>query len=169
MKNVMRHLAAAGLLALAAGGAAAATTVNFIQPDRFSDVPFTPWERDEALKTLSTHFSKLGAELPPGQNLRIDVKDIDLAGREYPGRNGRDLRVVRSNGADWPRIDLHYTVEQDGKVLRSGDAELRDMGFMDRMVRMNDSESLRFEKRMIEDWFYTEILPRDRSERSVRR
>jgi len=169
MKNVIRHLAAAGLLALAAGGAVAGTTVNFIQSDRFTDVPFTPWERDEALKGLSEHFSKLGAELPPNQNLRIDVKDVDLAGREFPGRGGRDLRVVRSNGPDWPRIDLHYTLEQDGQVLRSGDAELRDMGFMDRLTRVNDSDSLRFEKRMIEDWFYTAILPRERSDRAVRR
>jgi len=165
MKNVIRHLAAAGLLALGAGAALAGTTVNFIQPDRFSDVPFTQWERDEALKGLSEHFSKLGAELPPGQNLRIDIKDVDLAGREFPTRGGRDLRVVRSNGPDWPRIDLHYTLEQDGQVLRSGDAELRDMAFMDRMVRMNDSDSLRFEKRMIDEWFYSAIQPRDRSAR----
>ncbi|HBZ07431.1 MAG TPA: DUF3016 domain-containing protein, partial [Massilia sp.] len=132
MKTVIRHLAAAGLLALAAGTASAGVTVNYIEPDRFSDVSFASWERDETLKELTEHFAKLGAELPPGQDLRIDVKDIDLAGREYPTRGVRDLRVVRSNGADWPRIDLHYTVEQDGRVLRSGEAQLRDMAFMDR-------------------------------------
>jgi len=165
MNTVIRHLAAAGLLALAAGGAAAGTTVNYIEPDRFSDVPFANWERDEVLKDLTDHFARLGAQLPPGQDLRIDVKDVDLAGREYPTRGVRDLRVVRSNGVDWPRIDLHYTVEQDGRVLRSGDAQLRDMSFMDRIGRANDSDSLRYEKRMIDDWFYTAILPRDRAAR----
>ena len=165
MKIVIRHLAAAGLLALAAGSAFAGVTVNYIEPDRFTDVPFTPWEREETLKSLTEHFAKLGAELPPGQNLRIDIKDIDLAGREYPGRGGRDLRVVRSNGPDWPRIDLHYTVEQDGRVLRSGDAQLRDMAFMDRINRAGDSDALRFEKRMIDDWFYQEVMPRERSAR----
>ena len=134
MKNVIRHLAAAGLLALGAGSAFAGTTVNYIDPDRFSDVPFATWERDEVLKELTDHFSKLGAQLPPGQNLRVDVKDVDLAGREYPTRGVRDLRVVRSNGVDWPRIDLQYTVEQDGQVLRSGAAvqllpELTPKGF----------------------------------------
>ena len=169
MKTVIRHLAAAGLLALAAGTASAGVTVNYIEPDRFSDVPFASWERDETLKELTEHFARLGAQLPPGQDLRIDVKDIDLAGREYPTRGVRDLRVVRSNGADWPRIDLHYTVEQDGRVLRSGDAQLRDMAFMDRIGRANDSDTLRFEKRMIDDWFYSAILPRDRNERAARR
>ncbi|WP_312547998.1 DUF3016 domain-containing protein [Massilia sp.] len=165
MKTVIRHLAAAGLLALAAGTASAGVTVNYIEPDRFSDVPFASWERDETLKELTEHFAKLGAELPPGQDLRIDVKDIDLAGREYPTRGVRDLRVVRSNGADWPRIDLHYTVEQDDRVLRSGEAQLRDMAFMDRIGRANDSDSLRFEKRMIDDWFYSTIMPRERAAR----
>lgn len=165
MKTVIRHLAAAGLLALAAGTASAGVTVNYIEPDRFTDVPFTPWEREETLKSLTEHFAKLGAQLPPGQDLRIDIKDVDLAGREFPGRGGRELRVVRSNGPDWPRIDLHYTVEQDGRVLRSGDAQLRDMGFMDRMVRAGDNDALRFEKRMIDEWFYSTIMPRDRAAR----
>ena len=165
MKDVIRHLAAAGLLALAAGGALAGTTVNYIEPDRFSDVPFASWDRDEVLRELSEHFTRLGAQLPPGQDLRVDVKDIDLAGREYPTRGARDLRVVRSNGVDWPRIDLQYTIEQDGRVLRSGEAQLRDMNFMDRIGRANDSDALRYEKRMIDDWFYTAILPRDRAAR----
>jgi len=165
MKTVIRHLAAAGLLALGAGAAFAGTTVNYVEPDRFSDVPFATWERDEVLKDLSEHFARLGAELPPGQNLRIEVKDIDLAGREYPSRGARDLRVVRSNGVDWPRIDLQYTLEQDGRVLRSGDAQLRDMSFMDRIMRAHDSDSLRYEKRMIDDWFYSAILPRDQARR----
>lgn len=165
MKTVIRHLAAAGLLALAAGTASAGVTVNYIEPDRFTDVPFTPWDREEALKTLSEHFSRLGAQLPPGQDLRIDVQDVDLAGHEYPGRGGRELRVVRSNGPDWPRIDLRYTVEQDGRVLRSGEAQLRDMQFMDRIGRADDSDPMRYEKRMIDDWFYSTIMPRERAAR----
>ena len=99
----------------------------------------------------------------------MDVKDVDLAGREYPTRGVRDLRIVRSNGVDWPRIDLQYAVEQDGQVLRSGAAELRDMSLMDRIGRANDSDALRYEKRMIDDWFYSAILPRDRNERAARR
>ncbi len=164
MKNLIRPLVLSGLLALTAGAASAEVSVNYIEPERFSDLPFTPWERETVLETLSAHFAKLGAQLPPGQNLRIEVKDIDLAGREYPGRMN-DLRIVRSSGVDWPRIDLHYTIESNGQVLHSGDAQLRDMAFMDRRGRYNDSDSLRFERRMIDDWFYSTIVPRERTAR----
>ena len=164
MKNLIRPLVLSGLLALTAGAASAEVSVNYIEPERFSDLPFTPWERETVLETLSAHFAKLGAQLPPGQNLRIEVKDIDLAGREYPGRMN-DLRIVRSSGVDWPRIDLHYTIESNGQVLRSGDAQLRDMAFMDRRGRYNDSDSLRYERRMIDDWFYSTIAPRERTAR----
>lgn len=164
MKNAIRTLAVSGLLALAAGTVSADVTVNYIEQERFSDLPFTPWERDSVLKELTGHFAKLGAKLPPGQNLRIDVQDVDLAGREYPGRGARDLRIVK-NGAEWPRIDLHYTIESNGQVVRSGDAQLRDMSFMDRINRSTGSDFLRYEKRMIDDWFYTEIMPRERAAR----
>jgi len=163
MKNVIRSLAVGSLLALAAGAASADVTVNYVQPERFSDLPFTSWEREAVLKELTGHFAKLGAQLPPGQNLRVDVLDVDLAGREYPGRGVRDLRIVKQ--VDWPRIDLRFTIEQDGQVLRSGEAQLRDMAFMDHIGRYNDSESLNYEKRMIDDWFYSTIVPRDRAVR----
>jgi hypothetical protein len=162
MKNVIQKLAVSGLLALAAGAASADVTVNYIQPEHFSDLPFAPWEREEVLKDLTEHFASLGAKLPPGQNLRIDVQDVDLAGRIYPGRGARDLRVIR-NGAEWPRIDLHYTIESKGQVLRSGDAQLRDMAFMDRISRYSDGDNLRYERRMIDDWFYSTIMPRERA------
>jgi hypothetical protein len=165
MKNVIRKLAVSGLLALAAGAASADVTVNYVEPARFSDLPFATWEREAVLKDLTEHFTKLGAQLPPGQNLRLDVLDVDLAGREYPGRGARDLRIVRSNGVDWPRIDLRFTIEQNGQVLRSGEVQLRDMAFMDRISRYTDGESLRYEKRMIDDWFYSTVVPRERAAR----
>lgn len=161
MKNLTRTLALGGLLALAAGAASADVTVNYVQPERFSDLPFTPWDREAVLKELTEHFASLGAQLPPGQNLRVDVLDVDLAGREVPGRS-RDLRIVKD--IDWPRIDLRFVIEQNGQVLRSGEAHLRDMTFLDR-ARFTDRETLTYEKHMIDQWFYSEILPRDRAAR----
>jgi hypothetical protein len=164
MKDVMRKLAVSGLLALAAGAASAEVSVNFIEPGRFTDLPFTEWDRKEVLKELTEHFTKLGARLPPGQNLRIDVKDVDLAGRMYPSRRGQDLRVIR-DGAEWPRIELHYAIESNGQVVRSGDAQLRDMAFMQHIGRYSDGDSLRYEKQMIDEWFYSTIAPRERAAR----
>ncbi|KAB8050469.1 MAG: DUF3016 domain-containing protein [Janthinobacterium sp.] len=142
-----------GLALLASSAAWAGTEVRFSKPDQFTDIPFNPQERDEVLKELGRHFEKLGASLPPGQTLKIDVTDVDLAGRENPSlRAGRDIRVLNGR-ADWPRIRLHYVLEQDGKVIRSGDAALSDMSYMSRVNRYFSDEKLRYEKLMIDDWY----------------
>jgi hypothetical protein len=165
MKSLMQKMALAGMFALAAGSAGAATTVTYVQPDKFSDVPFVTWDREETLKELTEHFTKLGDSLPPGQDLRIEVTDIDLAGRLIPNaRAGRDLRVL-SGRADWPRIELRYAVEQNGQVLKSGEARLTDMSYLDHTTRYFDSEALRYEKQMIDDWFEKTIGPLPRRSR----
>lgn len=158
MKPLMRQLALAGLCLLSAGGALAAeVTVNYIEPGKFADMPFEPWERENVLKDLTEHFQKLGKQLPPGQNLTIEVLDIDLAGRIYPNMRGQNLRVLRG-GADWPRMRLRYRLEAGGQVLASGDAELSDMMYMQRNNRFSDGDTLRFEKQMIDDWFNKTFL-----------
>jgi hypothetical protein len=152
-------MALAGLFALAAGSASAAVSVSYVQPEKFSDVPFVTWEREDTLKTLTEHFTWLGNSLPPGQDLRIEVLDVDLAGRAIPSaRMGRDVRVLRGQ-ADWPRIQLRYAVEQDGHVLKSGEAQLSDMNYLNHTNRYFDSEALRYEKSMIDDWFEKTIGP----------
>lgn len=156
MKNVIRKLTVSTLFALAAGAASAGdVTVNYIQPDSFSDIP-TAGEREQTLRNLTAHFVKLGAKLPPGQNLRIDVQDIDMAGSERSSGARTDMRVT-SRG-EWPRIDLHYTLESNGKVVSSGDAQLRDTAFLDRPNRYFNHDTLRYEKRMVDAWFEKTIL-----------
>jgi hypothetical protein len=159
MTSLMQKMALVGLFALTAGTASAAVTVTYVQPERFSDVPFATWEREDTLKELADHFTKLGNSLPPGQDLRIEVTDVDLAGRAIPNaRAGRDVRVLRGQ-ADWPRIELRYTVEQNGQVLKSGEARIVDMNYLNHTNRYFDSESLRYEKSMIDDWFEKTIGP----------
>jgi hypothetical protein len=158
MTPLIRQLAFAGLCLLSAGTAMAGVTVNYVQPDKFADLPFTPWEREDVLKGLTEHFQKLGKQLPPDQNLTVDVLDVDLAGRTEPGRrSGRDIRILRG-GADWPHMRLHYTLESGGSIIASGDAELSDMMYMQRMNRYSDGDQLRYEKQMIDEWFNKTIL-----------
>lgn len=162
MKMRLMKTALAGLLALGAGMASAGVTVNYTEPDKFIDLPFSPWERKDVLERLSEHFTKLGERLPQGQDLTIEVTDIDLAGREYPSaRSGRDLRVMKGM-ADWPIMNLRYSLSQDGKVLKEGDARLSDMNYQQRLSRASDSDPLRYEKRMIDDWFDETILGKRR-------
>lgn len=159
MTTRTRQLALAGLFALVAGSVGATTTVTYAAPDKFSDLPFVPWDREQTLNDLTEHFSRLGASLPPGQDLRIEVTDVDLAGRLVPSaRHGRDLRIL-SGRADWPRIELRYAVEQDGRVLKSGEARLADMNYLMHGNRYFDGEPLRYEKQMIDEWFKQTIGP----------
>ena len=165
MKNVIQTLAVTGLLALGAGAASAEVVVNYVQPERFSDLPSVQRDRERALQALTRHFTRLGARLPPGQILRIDVENIDMAGREVPGRSVATPRTW--NGAlDWPRIQLQFEIESKGQIVRSGEADLRDMAYSYRAKRYYDGDQLRFEKPMLDEWFSATIL---QSERSARR
>jgi hypothetical protein len=111
------------------------------------------------MNDLTDHFTWLGTALPPGQDLRIEVLDIDLAGREEPNaRASHDVRVMRG-GADWPRMRLRFSVEQNGQVLKSGEARLSDMDYMARVSRYSEEEPQRFEKAMIDRWFEKNIAP----------
>ena len=158
MKTSIGKMAVAALLALGAGAASAGVTVNYIESDKFADLPFASWDREAVLRELADHFTKLGQSLPPGQDLTVDITEIDLAGREYPNaRSGRELRVLKGM-ADWPVIELRYTLTSNGQVVAQGKERLQDMSYLNRINRMSDSENLRYEKRMIDDWFNKTFL-----------
>jgi hypothetical protein len=157
MKPRIRQLVLVGPFLLWAGSAWAAVAVSYNHPEQFTDLPFSSWDRQAALDQLTGHFNQLGKALPPGQDLKIDVLDVDLAGREYP-RAGRELRVLRGS-ADWPRMVLHYSLESNGSVIRSGTAQLTDMSYLGHIKRYVDGTALRYEKQMIDDWWEKNIGP----------
>lgn len=149
----LKLFAAAALALLACGAASAAATVTYVEADKFADVPFSPVERERVLKQLTEHFTQLGKQLPAGQELKLEVTELDLAGRiEHHRRNGQDFRLM-TGGADWPRIHLRYSLVADGKVLNSGEADLSSMNYLHQMNHYNGGETLRYEKQMIDEWF----------------
>lgn len=153
MNTVIRRAALAGLLLLAAASASAGANVKFVQPENYTDVPFSTWDRERVLTDLRAHFDKLAASLPAGQQLDVEITDIDLAGRTWPSRfSGRDIRIL-NGGADWPRISLRYTITQDGQVVKSGDDKLSDMSYLQNTTRFGGDDTLRYEKRMLDQWF----------------
>ena len=162
MKNVIQMLAVSGLLALGAGTASAEVVVNYVQAERFSDLPQFQYERERVLTELTKHFNKLGADLPAGETLRVDIDDIDLAGRTAPTNGTREERIFNF-AVDWPHIDLEFEVEKDGKIVRSGKVSLRDMAYGTRTQRYFDGDPLRFEKPMLNEWFHTTVAPRERT------
>jgi hypothetical protein len=130
-----------------------AISVSYIEPEKFVDVPFSPVERERVLADLSQHFAKLGKLLPAGQDLKIEVTDLDMAGRiVYTRRSANELRVL-NGGADWPHMDLRYTLTANGKVIDSGSAKLSNMMYQETATLFNSTQSLRYEKQMIDEWF----------------
>ena len=131
----------------------AAVTVTFTKPENYSDMPLSSWDREATLKVLQAHFEKLGSKLPAGQDLKVEVLDIDLAGRIRPTFSyPHDIRVLRGM-ADWPMIQLRYSIESNGRVLKSGEERIADMNYMGHLNRYFSGESLRYEKAMLDDWF----------------
>ena len=88
-----------------------------------------------------------------GQTLKIDVLDVDLAGEPHHGARAHDVRVLRGR-ADWPRIQLRYTLDAPDEVARSGEATIRDLAYLQHVaVGYSSDEPLRYERRMLDEWF----------------
>jgi Protein of unknown function (DUF3016) len=147
---------AIGLLAamLSAVPALAATNVTFIKPTEFTDIGFYSQESSTAMNVLEQHFKTLSEQyLAPNQSLKIEVLDVDLAGRvEYASRRFRDKRVLRG-GADWPRMRFHYVLETDGKVVTDSEADISDMAYLNHISTRYTNGAYPHEMRMLEDWF----------------
>lgn len=148
----------AGLSLLPCAAAWAGVTVDYVKPEQFSDVAFTPVERDRALQNFSEYFATLAKKLPAGQDLHIDVLDIDRAGRIEPSRRTMDEIRLLTGGADWPHMRLRYTLQAAGQVIASGESEISNMSYLSRQNRYSSGDPLRYEKQMLDDWFDQTIL-----------
>src|ERR1700681_655661 len=106
----------------------AAVTVSYGDPDRFTDAGDTNSDPRKVMLTLERYLKELGdRNLPPEANLKIEVLDLDRAGR--PRMNlPTEIRVVNGKG-DMPCIDLRYTLES-GDVARSAREKVCDPDFL---------------------------------------
>lgn len=148
----------AAVFAAASVVAHADVTVKFTQPENYTDMPFSQDGKDRVMNDLKRHFDKLGAKLPAGQDLKVEVLDIDLAGRlEMTARASTDFRILRGT-SDWPMIKLRYSVESKGQVLKSGEERVADMSYLQQINSYTANESLRYEKLMLDRWFKNNVV-----------
>jgi len=150
MNKPIRVALAAALLA--ALPAAATVTVSFPSPSYTDIGRYNSKEADDVKNELARHIHTLDAKyLKPGDNLWVEVIDVDLAGdRVMTGR--RDYRVTRGK-SDIPMIVVRYRLERDGKAT-SGEDTLKDLGYQQSTLQVNSAtESLHYEKRLLEGWF----------------
>jgi hypothetical protein len=134
--------------------AAGTVKVNFVEPQNFTDVRGT-FQRvdDNALKTLAAHFeSSAGRYVPDGQTLNVDVIDVDLAG-EFRPRLGAfpEVRVL-GKGADSPHLTFRYSLSSPSGAAPLAEVRLSDLSYLYRGYSASSGESLRYEKRMIDEW-----------------
>ena len=153
----MRLILITGLV-LGASAVHAAGTVNvsFIEPERFIDARDRSRDYSSALNQISDHLKYLASRfLPDGQQLKIEITDVDLAGDLVPTPSMTDQyrRVVGES--DFPRIDLRYSLEVNGKQVRSGQESLRDMDYTHQVPSYSSYDPMRYEKLLLEHWFKT--------------
>ena len=95
--------------------------------------------------------------LPAGQRMEVTITDIQRAGRYEPwmGINYGHVRVMRDIYP--PRMTLNVRITgADGQVLAEGERKLSDMSYLQNSTPV-DTDNLRFEKRMIDDWLRREL------------
>ena len=143
-------LAVSGTLALPLQ---AAVTVTNADPDRFTDAGDRSSDPVKVMKDIEQHLKRLGDRyLPPNADLRIEVLDLDRAGRPRMNMPG-EIRVMRG-GADIPCMEMRYTLALDGKATVSRSERVCDHDYLRRLpLRANEHDPLAFEKRMLDEWF----------------
>lgn len=115
----------------------------------------TAWVRDLAQYTRDQALKRL----PAGARLDVRFKDIDRAGECEPSRIGQAIRIIREIYP--PRVSLHYRLSGTGVAAKDADAVLIDAGFMMNAPGLpGNSDPLRYEKRLMDDWLRKLAGPR---------
>lgn len=173
-----------GLLALATLSAAAAprtvsdpkapraldvegpVQVKWTDPAKFTELRNSSnrWEAERGnwVYDLAKYIRTTAAKrLAPGQTLDVTITDIKRAGDYEPqhGPRAQDIRIMKDIYP--PRMTLDFVLKDaQGNVVKQGTGEkLIDMGYLSTGVGLlSDSDPLRYEKRMLNDWL-RKVLP----------
>lgn len=166
LRAVLSAIAVAG--GLAAGAAVAADArpsriaVEFVAPERFTDVKASarPSAAESAgiLADVERFIREAGERhVPEGRSLSIRVTDIDLAGEFEAWRGPRFEHTRFMREAYPPRIALEFQLrDADGRVVFEGARTLRDPIYLTRSMRVTN-DRLRYEKSLLEDWLRAEF------------
>ena len=150
-----RHLVAVAPIATLLGPtpALAGVKVRFVNPERYTDADFSgPGSSEVTLAVFRAYFETLGRRLlAPGQDLSIDVLDIDLAGEYVPRGRGTEVRVL--NDVTPPRFKLRYVLSQKGRRTRSGEDVLSNIDYQMNPAARVSTDRYVYEKALLDDWF----------------
>jgi hypothetical protein len=156
----------AGMLALAISVSSIAASlpndivvdIDFGSPSGYTDIEIDGFsgEREQAviLDLIRVEFEENASKyLPNGYTLRIQVRDIDLAGYHEPLYSGYDdIRIMRSVYP--PRLEFSYTVLDDEQIIiEQGDPSLIDLNYLWKMALPSQRNDTAFYvKSLLKDW-----------------
>ncbi|GEA07565.1 hypothetical protein KUL42_23260 [Alteromonas sp. KUL42] len=153
-----------GLVVFGNSPHAAEVKLVWEEPESYTDVRPSNESRkrfrDRTLEELEAYITELAASLPESQVLSMTVTNVDLAGEVWPSQfvgfgsaGASDVRIIKR--IDIPRMSFSYTLSsEDGQVLLSEqEVKLKDMDFMESNIRRHRTDSLSYEKAMLDDWF----------------
>lgn len=141
--------------------ASASVKVTFVHPEQYSDPDlrggFGSVRREATLPEIKRYLEQLGSRyLKPGEVLRIEVLDIQLAGQYEPWRPQlSDVRILRD--VTPPRFKLRYRLEARGRVQLSAEEAVSDINYLMNPSARFSSDRLVYEKAMLADWFRRRI------------
>jgi len=132
--------------------------VIFDHPEKFTDVKDSQFAsekgRDGYLGVLKDYLQERAPRyLGEGQMLTLTFTDIDMAGDFEPWRGAEynDVRIVKDIYP--PRMNFSFKLmDAAGAVVKEGQEKLIDMSFQMNASPINNNDSLRYEKAMIDNW-----------------
>jgi hypothetical protein len=144
-------------LALLPLAAHADVKVDFVNPEKFSDIRDNTGFTDKAvLKDIEAYLVAQFGKRMPGRDVHISVTDVNLAGEIEPvGGMARWLRVMRTITS--PSMELTYEIRDGEKVVQQGMSKLRDIDYQNGFSSLSSSDPLRYEKHMMDRWMDREF------------
>ena len=137
--------------------------VQWTDPAQFTELRYSRnrWDaqRGDWVEDLAEHLRKQASkQLPEGQKLDVTITDIKRAGDYEPWHGPRldDVRIMRDIYP--PRIELQFTLtDANGQIIDQGERKLSDTGYLLNSSLPSNTDPLRYEKRLLNDWVRREL------------
>jgi hypothetical protein len=137
--------------------------VQWTDPAQFSEIRYSANRREarrgEWVQDLAEYLRRRAtARLPQGDRLEVTITDIERAGDYEPWRGMQFDSIRYMRDVYPPRITLDFRlVGADGSVRAQGSRKLMDMSYLQRSTPLGNTDPLRYEKRLIDDWLRDEL------------
>lgn len=141
--------------------------VQWTDPAQFSEIRFSRNRREarrgDWVRDIAEYVRKRATtRLPQGDRLEVTITNIERAGDYEPWRGIQSDSIRYMRDIYPPRIDLDFKlVGADGSVRTQGTRKLADLGYLMRSTRASDTDPLRYEKQLIDDWLREEFKAPD--------